>query len=83
MNILTSHYFVSPHECPARLAVVDVLLLLYYCASTGPRFNIVLHIGNRLIDWCFSARQHKIGQFAPIYQGGLLAQAFEDSQRGT
>jgi len=24
-----------------------------------------------------------IGQFVPIYQGGLLAQAFEDSQRGT
>jgi len=36
-----------------------------------------------LIDWCFTARQHKIGQFVPIYQGGLLAQAFEDSQRGT
>jgi len=30
------------------------------------------------IDWCFTARQHKIGQFVPIYQGGLLAQAFED-----
>jgi len=29
------------------------------------------------------ARQHKIGQFVPIYKGGLLAQAFEDSQRGT
>jgi len=36
-----------------------------------------------LIDWCFTARQHKIGQFVPIYQGGLLAQAFVDSQRGT
>jgi len=36
------------------------------------------------IDWLvFSARQHKIVQFVPIYQGGLLAQAFEDSQRGT
>jgi len=35
-----------------------------------------------MIDWCFTARQHKIGQFVPIYQGGLLAQAFEDSQRG-
>jgi len=23
-----------------------------------------------LIDWCFTARQHKIGQFVPIYQGG-------------
>jgi len=34
---------------------------------------------NWLIDWCLTARQHKIGQFAPIYQGGLLAQAFEDS----
>jgi len=22
-----------------------------------------------LIDWCFTARQHKIGQFVPIYQG--------------
>jgi len=33
-----------------------------------------------LIDWCFTARQHKIGQFVPIYQRGLLAQAFEDSQ---
>jgi len=33
-----------------------------------------------LIDWCFTARQHKIGQFMPIYQGRLLAQAFEDSQ---
>jgi len=32
---------------------------------------------NWLIDWCFTARQHKIGQFVPIYQGGLLAQAFE------
>jgi len=31
-----------------------------------------------LIDWCFTARQHKIGQFVPIYQGGLLVQAFED-----
>jgi len=36
-----------------------------------------------LIDWCFTARQHKIDQFVPIYQGGLLAQAFEDSQRET
>jgi len=35
-----------------------------------------------LIDWCFTARQHKIGQFVSIYQGGLMAQAFEDSQRG-
>jgi len=34
----------------------------------------------KLIDWCC---QHKIGQFGPIYQGELLAQAFEDSQRGT
>jgi len=33
-----------------------------------------------LIDWCFAARQHKIGQFVPIYQGGLPAQVFEDSQ---
>jgi len=33
-----------------------------------------------LIYWCFTARQHKIDQFVPIYQGGLLAQAFEDSQ---
>jgi len=31
-----------------------------------------------LIDWCFSACQHKIGQFVPIYQERLLAQAFED-----
>jgi len=38
---------------------------------------------DRLIDWCFTARQHMLGQFVPIYQGGLLAQAFEDSQRGT
>jgi len=37
----------------------------------------------KLIDWCFTARQHKIGQFEPIYQGGLLSQAFEDSQQGT
>jgi len=22
-----------------------------------------------LIDWCFTVRQHKIGQFEPIYQG--------------
>jgi len=22
-----------------------------------------------LIDWCFTARQHKMGQFVPIYQG--------------
>jgi len=39
-----------------------------------------------LIDWLIGAlrsRQHKIGQFVPIYQGRLLAQAFEDSQRGT
>jgi len=36
-----------------------------------------------LIDWCFTARQHKICQFVPIYQWGLLAQAFEDNQRGT
>jgi len=36
-----------------------------------------------LIDWCFTARQHKIGQFVPIYQGGLLAPAVEDSQRRT
>jgi len=36
-----------------------------------------------LIDWCFMAREHKIGQFVPIYQGGLLAQAFDNSQRGT
>jgi len=35
------------------------------------------------IDWCFTARQHKIGQVVPIYKGGLLAQAFDDSQRGT
>jgi len=31
-----------------------------------------------LIDWCFTARQHKIGQFVPIYHGGLLAQAFDN-----
>jgi len=37
----------------------------------------------RLIDCCFTARQYKIGQFVPIYQRGLLAHAFEDSQRGT
>jgi len=37
----------------------------------------------KLINWCFTARQHKIGQFVPIYQGWLLAQAFEDSQRET
>jgi len=36
-----------------------------------------------LIDRRFTARQHKIGHFVPIYQGGLLVQAFEDSQRGT
>jgi len=36
-----------------------------------------------LIDWCFTARQRKIGHFVPIYQGGLLAKAFKDSQRGT
>jgi len=36
-----------------------------------------------MIDWCFTARQHKIGQFVPIYQGGLLAQVLEDSQRET
>jgi len=41
------------------------------------------HSAAVLIDWCFTARQHKIGQFMPIYQGGLMAQAFEDSQRGT
>jgi len=23
----------------------------------------------KLIDWCFTARQHKIGQFVPIYKG--------------
>jgi len=23
----------------------------------------------KLIDWCFTARQHKIGQFVPINQG--------------
>jgi len=33
----------------------------------------------QLVDWCFTARQHKIGQFVPIYQGGSLAQVFEDS----
>jgi len=22
-----------------------------------------------LVDWCFTARQHKIGQFVLIYQG--------------
>jgi len=37
-------------------------------------------ISDLMIDWCFTARQHKIGQFVPIYLGGLLAQAFEDSQ---
>jgi len=47
------------------------------CMRIGPRFNV-----DWLIDWCFTARQHKIGLFVPIYQGGLLAQAFEDSQRG-
>jgi len=36
-----------------------------------------------LIDWCFTARQHKICQFVPINRGEILAQAFEDSQRGT
>jgi len=45
--------------------------------------TITAIISESLIDWCFTARQHKIGQFVPIYQGGLLAQAFEDSQRGT
>jgi len=40
-------------------------------------------IQTALIDWRFTACQHKIGQFVPNYQGGLLAQSFEDSQRGT
>jgi len=29
-------------------------------------FNLM---GDWLIDWCFTARQHKIGQLVPIYQG--------------
>jgi len=55
-----------------------------YCASAHIHFGVVVYqrVG-RMIDWYFTARQHKIGQFVPIYQGGLLAQAFEDSQRGT
>ena len=39
--------------------------------------------GHELIDWCSMARQHKIGQFVPICQGGVLALAVEDSQRVT
>jgi len=35
-----------------------------------------------MIDWRFTARQRKIGQFVLIVPGGLLAQAFEDCQRG-
>jgi len=46
-------------------------------------FNCSFLSFQKLIDRCFTARQHKIGKFMPIYQGGLLAQAFEDSQRGT
>jgi len=45
------------------------------CNSIRPKYTA------KLIDWCFTARQHKTGQFVPIYQGGLLAQAFEDSQQ--
>jgi len=32
------------------------------------QFTLV-HIA-KLIDWCFTARQHKIGQFVPIYLPG-------------
>jgi len=46
-------------------------------------FSMIDWLIDWLIDWCFTARQHKIRQFVPIYQGGLLAQAFDDSQRGT
>jgi len=45
--------------------------------------NETANLSLSLSDWCFTARQHKIGQFVPIYQRGLLALAFEDSQQGT
>jgi len=36
-------------------------------------FNVMIHHSvvpqAFIIDWCFTARQHKIGQFVPIYQG--------------
>jgi len=34
--------------------------------------SLLFYVPVDLIDWCFTARQHKIGQFVPIYHGGLL-----------
>jgi len=37
--------------------------------SFACNFYCEINKKNKLIDWCFTARQHKIGQFVPIYQG--------------
>jgi len=52
-------------------------MLLYFTVDVR-EIRIICQLVHQSIDWCFTARQHKIGQFVPIYQGGLLAQAFED-----
>jgi len=36
---------------------------------TRVKVDAVVSTLPELIDWCFTARQHKIGQFVPIYQG--------------
>jgi len=43
------------------VARVSILAMLYYIASILRTFLV--------IDWCFTARQHRIGQFVPNYQG--------------
>jgi len=60
-----------------------MILLYEFAAISDKQLSNAAGKIDWLIDWCFTARQHKIGQFVPIYQGGLLAQAFKDSQRGT
>ena len=40
-------------------------------------YEYVFH--SRMLDWSFTARQHKIGQVVPVYQGGAPALVFESS----
>jgi len=43
-------------------------------------FHVSTQIG-WLVDWCLTARQHKIGHCVPFCQGGVPNMAVDDSQR--
>jgi len=57
----------------------DLLLPLNNQSNKGTYIKLIIWLIDWLIAWRFTARQHNIDQFVPIYQGGLLAPAFEDN----